>query len=65
MLAWHSHLSRLIIDHFDPIGNLPRKLDEILVSRILEYIIVAILCTFKFDHETMSIRVLPRLLAAD
>jgi hypothetical protein len=36
-----------------------------LVSRILEYIIVAILCTFKFDHETMSIRVLPRLLAAD
>jgi hypothetical protein len=34
-----------------------------LVSWILVYVIVAILCTFELDHKTMGVRVLPRMLA--
>jgi hypothetical protein len=49
----YSHLSRLVVYHFDAIRNLSREFHKVLVRGVLVHIIVAILGALEFDYETM------------
>lgn len=60
----HLHLSRLVIDHFHPIGDLSRKFHKLLVSWIFVNIIVTVLRTLELDHKSMGVRILQQASAA-
>jgi abortive infection bacteriophage resistance protein len=49
-----TYLSRLIVEDFDAIRHLSSKLNEVLVSRIFVYIVVAVFFILKLNYETVG-----------